>query len=259
MRQNIVFEVAIDEIAPRPRQGEGQCDRAGHQRGRAKKCRGATRQMRPRLAKSFSSYQDERNGCTDQQRYQQQSRFHRDAETESEQKPGDHCPRHRERAANQHRHAQKPERGPKIIGPEFERTKMVLGVKAGQNDRPNASASRKNRLPDSVSAPRPDKVHRQQDEAHPVKNGRPVANYPKNRREQDLEKRHVIIEDISILNEAARPRPDHMHVLRLVTVEAVTRHVHDLDGDHQHKKTRRRDELRRAGHGKVIGSSLSER
>ena len=65
MRQNIVFEVAIDKIAPRACQGEGECDRAGHQRGRSKKCRGATRQMRPRLAKSFSSYQDERNGCTD--------------------------------------------------------------------------------------------------------------------------------------------------------------------------------------------------
>ena len=133
---------------------------------------------------------------------------------------------------------------------------MILGIKAGQNDCPHTSAPRKKQFSDSVSAPGCYKVHRQQNEPHPVKNSGSVANQSENRREHYLEQRHVIIEDIAVLNEAARPRPDHMHVLRLVAVEAVAHHIQEFEYNHEREKTRCRDKLRLPGHAEVIATAI---
>lgn len=64
-----------------------------------------------------------------------------------------------------------------------------------------------------------------------VKNGGPVANQSENSSEHDLKKRHVIVENLPILNKASRPRRDYVHVLRLVGSELVTRHVHKFQSD----------------------------
>ena len=69
----------------------------------------------------------------------------------------------------------------------------------------------------------------------------------------------MIIEYIAVLDEPARPRPDHVHVLRLIAVEAVMRHIHEFERDHEREKTRGCHKLGRAGHPKVIGASLRDR
>src|ERR1043166_1182976 len=135
---------------------------------------------------------------------------------------------------------------------------MILGIKTGQNDSPHASAPGEKQFTNSVGAPRPDKIHRQKDETQPVKNGRPVADHSENRREHYLEKRHVIIEHIPVLDEAACPCPDHVGVLRLIAVETVVRHVCQLDHDHEREETRSRYKLRWPRHAKVLSTAFRE-
>ena len=53
----------------------------------------------------------------------------------------------------------------------------------------------------------------------------------------------MIIEHIAVLNKAARPRPNHVHVLRLVAIEAIGRRVYQLEHDHQREKNRSRHKL----------------
>jgi hypothetical protein len=50
-----------------------------------------------------------------------------------------------------------------------------------------------------------------------------------------------------------------MHVLRLIAVEAVTRHIHKLERDHEREKTRSCHKLRWARHAEVIGAALRGR
>ena len=169
--------------------------------------------------------------------------FHRDAEAKPEEKTGHHCAPHIHRAAEQHRNAQQPKRRPQVVRSKFERNKVITRGNPGQENRPYAHAPRKKQRADAVSAPHRHEVHRQQDESHPVKNGRPIADQTEDRREHDLEKRHVIVENIPVLHEAAGPGPDHVQVLRFVAVEPITHHVQHLECDHEREQARRRDEF----------------
>ena len=69
----------------------------------------------------------------------------------------------------------------------------------------------------------------------------------------------MIIEHIAVLNEAARPSPDYMHVLRLVAVESVARNINELEHNHERKEAGSRHELRRSEHAKVVGAALCKR
>jgi hypothetical protein len=40
--------------------------------------------------------------------------------------------------------------------------------------------------------------------------------------------RHVIVENVAVLDEAARPTPDHVQMLRFVAVEAETKQVREF-------------------------------
>ena len=42
-----------------------------------------------------------------------------------------------------------------------------------------------------------------------------------------MEQRHVIVEDVAVLHQPARPSPHHVQVLRLVAVDAITKNGHD--------------------------------
>src|SRR5882762_6638353 len=106
---------------------------------------------------------------------------------------------------------------------------MVTGVRTREQDCPETDTPGKESGPNLVSAPSRHEIHGQEDETHPIKNGGSVADESKNRCEHDVKQRHVVIEDIAILNEPARPGPDHVHVLRLIAVEAVTQHVDGLE------------------------------
>ena len=55
----------------------------------------------------------------------------------------------------------------------------------------------------------------------------------------------MIIENVAVLNEAACPGPDHVHMLRLVGIESGLHHVHEPDYNHEREKTHSRHELRR--------------
>src|SRR4029453_15288914 len=113
---------------------------------------------------------------------------------------------------------------------------MISGVKAGEENRPHGDVTREEPGAHLVSAPSCHKVHRQKNESHPVKNGRPISDESENWRKHDLKKRHVVIKKIPGLPQTAGPCPDYVHVLRFVAVEPVANHVHDLEHDHESKK-----------------------
>ncbi len=61
----------------------------------------------------------------------------------------------------------------------------------------------------------------------------------------------MIIEQVAILNEPARPCPDNVKMLRFIAIEPVVQDIHEPDHDHQREKDCCGDEFARARHFKI--------
>src|SRR5215471_14190034 len=125
---------------------------------------------------------------------------------------------------------------------------MIASIKTNENNSPYTGPPGKKRSANLVGAPRCDEIHRQQNEPHFIKNGRAISEQSKDRRKREMKQRHVIIEQVTILNEPARPSPDNMKMLWFVAVEPVMQDIYDPDNYHQREKNCRGDEFARARH-----------
>ena len=122
---------------------------------------------------------------------------------------------------------------------------MIAGIKTGEDYSPDTGSPGKKRCANFVSAPCGDEIHRQQNESHLIQNGTAIADQPKDRRKHDMKQRHVIIEQVAILNESARPSPDNVKMLRFIAVEPVVQDIYDPDQEHQREKNCCGDEFAR--------------
>src|SRR6266576_289698 len=74
-----------------------------------------------------------------------------------------------------------PKQSPKIVRPEFNRTKNIIGGKSHYNGCPDADPPRKKQRSDPIGAPEGNNVERLQDNPHPVEDRSAVADQPVNR------------------------------------------------------------------------------
>src|SRR5205814_10303778 len=128
-----------------------------------------------------------------------------------------------------HRHAKQPKRRPEVVSAKFQRSKVIRSVATGQNHSPNPRPPGKKSCPDLVCAPCRNKIHRKENETHPNQRGCPFVDEKKNRSENKLKERHVIIKNVAVLDKSMCPSPDDVQMLRLVAVEPIVKDINDFD------------------------------
>jgi hypothetical protein len=79
--------------------------------------------------------------------------------------------------------------------------------------------------PEPVRAPQRERVERQHREPHERHDVGALAEHAHERRREQVEERHVVVEDVAVLDEAVRPSPGDVQVLRLVGIDAVVEGV----------------------------------
>ena len=74
-----------------------------------------------------------------------------------------------------------------------------------------------------------------------------------------MKQRHVIVEQVAILNEPARPSPDNMEMLRFIAVESVVQNIYHSDDEHHCEKNCCGDELGWPAHFEIICATPRKR
>ena len=231
IREDILGDRSLGQVA----QGALRGEERRHDEGRDRK----TGDRRPREAGRPPPEERPsglgREGASERaaagERHEQDDRLQGDAEARSEGRPEEHDPPRPRRSAHECQERREPRHDPQVVGSELRRPEEKVGVEAEQHRRPDRDPTVEQPRGDRVGEPERQQGQGNHGETHDHHGVRPLADQREERRQQDVEEGRVVVGHVAILEQAPRPPPHHVKVLRLVRVDAVVKDVrHPREG-----------------------------
>jgi len=144
--------------------------------------------------------------------------------------------------ATAHRDDQRrqPEHRPEVVGAELDGPQEDPWEEPGERRGPEAHPQRKQPPPEGEGQDEESRRDRQHREPHGVEQPGPLGGQREQRREQQVEERRVVVEEVAVLDQALRPAPRDVQVLRFVAVEAKGEDVDHPQGEIRRKERRER-------------------
>jgi hypothetical protein len=127
---DVVIENPIAELRPNAIEGKRY-----HDRSRNNQCAGEERCQRaenlpPTDTQSLAANENQSHRTPDQSRHDEEQCLHGDAKAKTHEETRDQRAPRCQSATEQYRQAQQPKRRPKIVRPEFNRTKSIIEGKS---------------------------------------------------------------------------------------------------------------------------------
>ncbi len=146
----------------------------------------------------------------------------------------------RQRRLDRNRDARQPAERPQMVRPELHAIHEERAQQPGPHRRPQADPRRKQPPPDQIDAPELGGKQRHHGQAHPDQQVRSITEQAHQRPADHVKQRHVVVEQVPILQQPVRPPPRHVQVLRLVTVDFVAEDVDPPQQDRRRQEGPRR-------------------
>ena len=235
-----------------------------HERGRhdeSAHCRGARAQQSPPRT-SPRGNEPQREARRDREGAYQQDRLQRDRcrrpqhETEREAAPDARRPVDRDQDRGE------PEHRPQHIGAVLQRTEEEERIEPCQHGAPRTHPRSEQPAADQGRQEQGCAPLRKHEEAHPEDGRGPLAHREQHRGAEQVEERHVIVEDVAIRQQSVRPRPHHVEVLGLVGVDPKAPRHRDTQRESEHQERRQAHALeapRRERHRGALRGSHTRR
>ena len=235
-RRQVVPHRAVEE-GPH---GAPRHEERRHERGRhdeSAHCRGARAQQSPPRT-SPRGNEPQREARRDREGAYQQDRLQRDRcrrpqhETEREAAPDTRRPVDRDQDRGE------PEHRPQHIGAVLQRTEEEERIEPCQHGAPRTHPRSEQPAADQGRQEQGCAPLRKHEEAHPEDGRGPLAHREQHRGAEQVEERHVIVEDVAIRQQSVRPRPHHVEVLGLVGVDPKAPRHQDTQRESEHQERR---------------------